>query len=325
MKSDIRVIKLQQVAWSRNAHHWKDEDFEAAWDSARQESAAAFGDQYGTVCHLSERDCSIQRRHQKLLEEAPSPFITPELRQTMGEAAIKGAKAVNYEGAGTIEFLIIITYWDWISPPSQDDIKRLTENLPVEYHPDLNPNDETAKQKFQEINEANEASLILRISRPLRSKRAEYPDHDPRWCRRRSEIKLKGHGSEGINGGPKGDLYITFTIDKDQQFRREKNDLYTNLNVDLYTAVLGGEATLDTFGGKVKLKIKPETQNGAKMRLKGKGFPVYREEDQFGDLYVTINVQIPTQLSEEEKALFKQLAELKKKVEASLTFRYLRG
>ena len=107
---------------------WKDEEFEPAWDSARQEAGAAFGndgiylekfvedprhieiqivgDQYGTVCHLSERDCSIQRRHQKLVEEAPSPFITPELRQQMGEAAIKGAKAVNYEGAGTIEFLV---------------------------------------------------------------------------------------------------------------------------------------------------------------------------------------------------------------------------
>ena len=107
---------------------WKDEEFEPAWDSARQEAGAAFGndgiylekyvedprhieiqvigDQYGTVCHLSERDCSIQRRHQKLVEEAPSPFMTPELRQRMGEAAIKGAQAVNYEGAGTIEFLV---------------------------------------------------------------------------------------------------------------------------------------------------------------------------------------------------------------------------
>ena len=107
---------------------WKDEDFEAAWNSARQESKAAFGndglylekyiedprhieiqivgDQYGTVCHLSERDCSIQRRHQKLVEEAPSPFMTPELREKMGAAAIAGAKAVNYEGAGTVEFLV---------------------------------------------------------------------------------------------------------------------------------------------------------------------------------------------------------------------------
>ncbi len=107
---------------------WKDEEFEPAWDSARQESEAAFGnnglylekyvedprhieiqivgDQYGKVSHLSERDCSIQRRHQKLVEESPSPFMTPELRKKMGEAAIKGAQAVNYEGAGTIEFLV---------------------------------------------------------------------------------------------------------------------------------------------------------------------------------------------------------------------------
>ncbi|WP_293914455.1 MULTISPECIES: J domain-containing protein [unclassified Sphingobacterium] len=288
---------------------------------------------------------------------------------------------------------------------SQDDIKKAYRKLARKYHPDLNPNDETAKQKFQEINEANEV-----LTDP--EKRKKYDQYGENWkhgeeyekaqqqYRRSSgagnpfaggasdsnaysgnfddsqfsdffeqmfgsrrgggrqstfkgqdfnaelhltlqqaytthqqtftvngqniritihagvedgqKIKLKGHGSEGINGGPKGDLYITFTVDKDQRFRREGNDLYTNLDIDLYTAILGGEATLDTFGGKVKLKIKPETQNGAKMRLKGKGFPVYRKEDQFGDLYVTINVQIPTQLSEEEKALFKQLAELKK-------------
>ncbi|KQS32855.1 acetyl-CoA carboxylase biotin carboxylase subunit [Dyadobacter sp. Leaf189] len=106
----------------------KPDEFEKAWNDARTESAAAFGndglylekfveeprhieiqiigDQFGKVCHLSERDCSIQRRHQKLVEETPSPIITPELREQMGAAAIKGAQAIGYEGAGTIEFLV---------------------------------------------------------------------------------------------------------------------------------------------------------------------------------------------------------------------------
>ncbi len=107
---------------------WKDEDIEAAWNSAKQEAGAAFGndglymekyiedprhieiqiagDQYGKVCHLSERDCSIQRRHQKLLEETPSPFMTPELREKMGNAAKAAAQIINYEGVGTVEFLV---------------------------------------------------------------------------------------------------------------------------------------------------------------------------------------------------------------------------
>ena len=107
---------------------WKEEDLEAAWDSARKESAAAFGndglymekfieeprhieiqiagDVFGNACHLSERDCSIQRRHQKLVEETPSPFMTEDLRERMGDAAVKAAKAVKYEGVGTVEFLV---------------------------------------------------------------------------------------------------------------------------------------------------------------------------------------------------------------------------
>lgn len=107
---------------------WKEEDMEAAWNGTRQEAAAAFGndgiymekfieeprhieiqiagDQFGNACHMSERDCSIQRRHQKLVEETPSPFMTDDLRERMGKAAILATKAVDYEGVGTVEFLV---------------------------------------------------------------------------------------------------------------------------------------------------------------------------------------------------------------------------
>ena len=107
---------------------WKEEDLEKAYESATQEAAAAFGndgmymeklieeprhieiqivgDQYGKACHLSERDCSVQRRHQKLTEETPSPFMTEELREKMGEAAVRAAEFIKYEGAGTVEFLV---------------------------------------------------------------------------------------------------------------------------------------------------------------------------------------------------------------------------
>ncbi len=123
-------------------------------------------------------------------------------------------------------------------------------------------------------------------------------------------IKLKGHGAPGVNGGPAGDLYMTFVIDEDAGFKRLDNDLYTTVNIDLYAAVLGGEITVDTISGKVKLKVKPETQNGTKTRLKGKGFPVYKKEGDFGDLIVTYNVKIPTNLTEQQKDLFTQLSKL---------------
>lgn len=125
-------------------------------------------------------------------------------------------------------------------------------------------------------------------------------------------IKIKGHGGPGINGGPAGDLFITFSIPNDPEFKRVGNDLYKNVEIDLYTAVLGAEITVDTMSGKVKLPVKPETQNGTKVKLKGKGFPVYKNENQFGDLYITYTVKIPTDLSEKEKELFKELSNLRK-------------
>jgi curved DNA-binding protein len=122
-------------------------------------------------------------------------------------------------------------------------------------------------------------------------------------------IKLKGHGAPGANGGPNGDLYITFVIAEDPVFKRLDNDLYTTVEIDLYTAVLGGDVMIETLDSKVKLKVKPETQNGTKVRLKSKGFPVYKKEDQFGDLIITYNVKIPTNLTEKQIELFRELSQ----------------
>lgn len=288
---------------------------------------------------------------------------------------------------------------------SGDDIKKAYRKLARKYHPDINPNNEEAKRKFQQINEANEV-----LSDP--EKRKKYDEYGENWKHaeeyekakqqqaqnggfadfgsfgggfgggsysfggddeggfsdffeslfggRRSSgsrhtagfrgqdytselhlslrdayethkrmltldgknlritipagvtdgqvIKLTGQGAPGKNGGPNGDLYITFVIEEDPKFKRVGNDLYTTANLNLYTAVLGGEETIDTFTGKVKLKIVAGTQNGTKVRLKGKGFPVYKKDGQFGDLIITYSIEIPVNLNAEQKELFEKLA-----------------
>ncbi|ANI87877.1 molecular chaperone DnaJ [Arachidicoccus ginsenosidimutans] len=283
---------------------------------------------------------------------------------------------------------------------SEADIKKAYRKLARQYHPDLNPNNDEAKKKFQQINEANEV-----LSDP--EKRKKYDQYGKDWAhaeafeKARSEqqsysqqnyqggtsfndfggeydfsdffssmfgggesrgrrsrtqfrgqdinaefgldlkdaykthkqvftvngkniritipagiendqtIKLAGHGSEGINGGPNGDLYITFKISNSTAFRRQGNDLFLDVELPLYTAVLGGEQIVETFDGKVKLKVLPETQNGTKVKLKGKGFPVYKHDGTFGDLYVTYQIKLPTHLTEKEKALFTELSKLR--------------
>ncbi len=124
-------------------------------------------------------------------------------------------------------------------------------------------------------------------------------------------IKLKGYGAPGVNGGPAGDLYITFVITPHPVFKRVGNDLYATTIIDLYTALLGGDTMVETLQGKVKLKVNPETQPGTKIRLRGKGFPVYKKDGVHGDLYITYEVQLPTRLSEEQKKLFTELSKLK--------------
>jgi len=121
-------------------------------------------------------------------------------------------------------------------------------------------------------------------------------------------IKIAGQGGPGTNGGPAGDLYIKFSIADDPRFKRKGSDLYNTIKLDLYTAVLGGEITADTLTGKVKVKVKSETQNGAKVKLKGKGMPVYKKDGEFGDLYLTYDIQMPTNLTAQQKQLFEELA-----------------
>jgi curved DNA-binding protein len=273
---------------------------------------------------------------------------------------------------------------------SQETIKKAYRKLARKYHPDLNPNDNEAKSKFQQINEANyvlsdpqnrkkydqygkdwehadefEKAKQSRKSRPGGAGRAQsredfsdffesmfggaaaggrqikfrgedfqaslqlslldaYKTHQhtlqvngkkiritvPAGVENGQTIKIKGYGGEGINGGPNGDLYITFLIGTHPDFKRLGNDLYATADLDLYTAILGGELTINTLDGKVKLKVKPETQNGSQVKLKGKGFPVYKKEGKFGDLYVTYSIKIPTGLSDKQKELFTALSKL---------------
>lgn len=120
-------------------------------------------------------------------------------------------------------------------------------------------------------------------------------------------IRIKGHGGSGMNGGPAGDLLITFSIAPDPVFKREGSNLFATVEVPLYTAVLGGDIMVPVLNRHAKVPVKPETQSGTVVRLKGKGFPVYKQEGRFGDLLVTYTVKVPEHLTEKQKELFRQL------------------
>ena len=126
----------------------------------------------------------------------------------------------------------------------------------------------------------------------------------------KTHIKLRGQGGPGVNGGPAGDLYITFHIPEDSRFKRVGDDLYVTVPLNLYTAILGGEQIVETMDSKAKLKVKPGTQNNTKVRLRGKGFPVYKEEGKFGNMIVTYSIDIPTNLTDKQKELFREIQSL---------------
>lgn len=124
-------------------------------------------------------------------------------------------------------------------------------------------------------------------------------------------IRLRDQGGPGRNGGPSGSLLITFRILPDARYVRTGDDLTQDVPVSLYRALLGGSQTVETLSGTVKITIKPESTTGTRLRLRGKGFPVYREADKFGDLYLRLSVQLPQHLTDPEKDLIKQLAQLR--------------
>jgi curved DNA-binding protein len=120
-------------------------------------------------------------------------------------------------------------------------------------------------------------------------------------------LRVKGKGAKGSTETLSGDLFVRINVLPNAQFMRKGDDLYQDLTIDLYTAVLGGEIIVNTLSGQIKIKIEQSTQNGKTLRLKGKGMPLYDKKDSYGDLYVRIQVQIPEKLSDKQKALFEEI------------------
>jgi len=124
-------------------------------------------------------------------------------------------------------------------------------------------------------------------------------------------LNLNGKGNPGYNGGRQGDLLLKINILSDPIFERKGNDLYTDALVNLYTAVMGGKSALKTFKGTININIPKESQNGKVLRLQGMGMPLYGKSDEFGNLYVKLNIEIPTNLNSKELNLFKELSEMR--------------
>jgi curved DNA-binding protein len=134
----------------------------------------------------------------------------------------------------------------------------------------------------------------------------------PAGAKEGTRVRLSGQGERGYAGGPAGDLYVVISVLDHNVFRRDGDNLHMDLDVPLYTAVLGGTVQVRTLDGTVTLRIQPGTQSGQSIRLKGKGMPKLRQKNARGDLYAHVLVQVPADLSDKEQALFEQLRTLRK-------------
>lgn len=174
------------------------------------------------------------------------------------------------------------------------------------------PTHSTAEQG-QDYNQKVEISLeeaFNGVSRILRIGERRIEIKIPRGAKSGTKVRVRGEGREG-EGGVKGDLYLEIVVTPHPVFERTGDDLQTELPVDLYTAILGGEASVPTLKGKIKLRIPPETQSGRTFRLKGQGMPQLKQPDERGDLYAKVVVQLPQNLTPDEIALFEELADMR--------------
>jgi curved DNA-binding protein len=134
----------------------------------------------------------------------------------------------------------------------------------------------------------------------------------PRGVKTGARIRITGEGTPGSTGMPAGNLYLKVTVRPHAIFTREGDDLRREIDLDLYTAILGGEVRVGTLDGEVTLKVPPETQSGHTFRLRGKGMPKLQQKSQRGDLFVKVRVHLPQRLTEREKQLFSELALMRK-------------
>jgi curved DNA-binding protein len=171
-----------------------------------------------------------------------------------------------------------------------------------------------APQPGQDYNQEVEISLeevFSGTSRILRIAGRRIEVKIPRGVKTGTKIRVRGEGAQGQGGGPKGDLYLEIKVAPHPTFEQVGSDLYLELPVDLYTAVLGGEAMVPMLKGKIKLRIPPETHSGRLFRLKGLGMPKLKQPDERGDLFAKVMIRVPEHLTDEEIALFEELADLR--------------
>jgi len=264
---------------------------------------------------------------------------------------------------------------------SNEEIRKVYKKLAVKYHPDSNPGNQAAEDRFKEISEAKEILLDTENRQKYDQLRRQYTQFqqggggvrggateepefnnifstffDEVFGRRKNAprrgknfeahikvsleeaynglqdvlsfegrrlrvkikpgiengqtLRIKGQGGPGKLGGSNGDLYLSIKIKPHERFERQGNDLSMQLDVSLYTAVLGGKAEIKTLKGPVKISIPAGTQPGERLKLRGMGMPHYTAPDRFGDLYVQVQVPIPKRLNARQKELFEELASL---------------